>query len=280
MDMSSGMRKQIPISSVSKISYGNSYGGIKRKDLKRVITLSSNVVDGYNTNEVVQQIQQNLDGLPVPEECEIKMTGEQEEQAETASFLNGALLSAFGLIFLILVTQFNSISKPFIILTEILFSVIGVLLGYSISGMEISIIMSGVGIVSLAGIVVKNGILLVEFTDELRKRGLKTRNAIIEAGVTRLGPVLLTAIATMLGLFPLAIGMNFNFITLFSEFNPHFFLGGESVVFWGPLAWTIIFGLGFATLITLIIVPVMYYLNHVFKVWLRRKRILSNKTAL
>jgi len=280
MDMSSGMRKQIPISSVSKISYGNSYGGIKRKDLKRVITLSSNVVDGYNTNEVVQQIQQNLDGLPVPEECEIKMTGEQEEQAETASFLNGALLSAFGLIFLILVTQFNSISKPFIILTEILFSVIGVLLGYSISGMEISIIMSGVGIVSLAGIVVKNGILLVEFTDELRKRGLKTRSAIIEAGVTRLGPVLLTAIATMLGLFPLAIGMNFNFITLFSEFNPHFFLGGESVVFWGPLAWTIIFGLGFATLITLVIVPVMYYMNHVFKVWLRRKRILSNKTAL
>ncbi|WP_242926484.1 efflux RND transporter permease subunit [Pontibacter vulgaris] len=260
-DMNSGLVRQIPLSSVASIAYETSYGGIKRKDLKRVVTLESNVLAGYNANEVVQQIEQSLQNFDTPEGYEVKMGGQQEEQDETASFLSLALVAAFCIIFLILVTQFNSVSKPFIILSEVLFSIIGVLLGFSIFGMEVSIVMTGVGIVALAGIVVKNGILIVEFTDILREEGKEMREAIVEAGKTRLNPVLLTATATMLGLVPLALGINLNFYTLFTEFKPHFFMGGNSAAFWGPLAWTIIFGLGFATLITLLIVPVMYLLN-------------------
>ncbi len=200
------------------------------------------------------------------------MGGEQEEQQETGQFLLIALVGAFCLIFLILVTQFNSVSKPFIILSEILFSIIGVLLGFSIFGMDISIVMTGVGIIALAGIVVKNGILIVEFTDILRAEGMETREAIVQAGKTRLNPVLLTALSTTLGLIPLALGMNLNFFTLFTELDPHFFMGGESAAFWGPLAWTIIFGLVFATFITLLIVPVMYLLNERVKV-----KVFGNK---
>ncbi|NBV13574.1 MAG: efflux RND transporter permease subunit [Sphingobacteriia bacterium] len=271
LEMTSGQRRQIPLSSLATVRYQNSYGGITRKNLKRVITISSNVITGFNENEVVNQINAGLKSYKVPVGFEVKMGGQQEEQAETAAFLGNALLLALGLIFLILVTQFNSLSKPLIILSEIIFSIIGVFLGFAITGMEISIIMTGVGIVALAGIVVKNGILLVEFTDVLQARGMSTRRAIVEAGRTRLNPVLLTATATMLGLVPLGIGMNFNFLTLFSELDPHFFLGGQNAVFWGPLAWTIIFGLGFATLVTLVVVPVMYLLNHKFRVWRKRK---------
>jgi multidrug efflux pump subunit AcrB len=172
-----------------------------------------------------------------------------------------AALGALALIFLVLVTQFNSVSKPLIILTEIIFSIIGVMLGLAISGMNISIVMTGVGVIALAGIVVKNGILLVEFTDMLRAQGMNLHDALVTAGRTRLNPVILTATAATLGLIPLAIGLNIDFYELFNSGNPHFFLGGESVVFWGPLAWTIIFGLTFATLITLLVVPVMYLLN-------------------
>jgi multidrug efflux pump subunit AcrB len=164
-------------------------------------------------------------------------------------------------IFLILVTQFNSLSKPFIIFGTIVLSWIGVLLGFALTGMTMSIIMTGVGIIALAGIVVKNGIILIEFIDELRSRGYNTREAIIEGGATRLTPVLLTASAAVLGLIPLAIGMNINFVTMFTELNPHFFIGGDSSVFWGPLAWTIIFGLTISTFLTLIIVPAMYWVN-------------------
>jgi multidrug efflux pump subunit AcrB len=193
------------------------------------------------------------------------MGGEQEEQKETGAFLGKALLVALGLIFLILVTQFNSISKPIIILSEILLSLIGVLLGFSIFKMEISIIMTGVGIVALAGIVVRNGILLVEFTEILLKQGMPLKTALVEAGRTRMTPVLLTATATILGLVPLAVGLNIDFVKLFSEGNPHIFFGGDSVAFWGPLSWTMIFGLGFATFLTLILVPVMLYLNEKLK---------------
>ena len=157
-----------------------------------------------------------------------------------------------------LVLQFNSVSKSVIILSEILFSVIGVFLGFAITGMEVSGLMTGLGIVGLAGIVVKNGILVIEFADELRSRGMKTRDAIIQAGKTRIIPVLLTAVAAILGFIPIAIGFNINFITLSSELNPHIFLGGDSVAFWKPLSWTIIFGLAFAFFMTLIIVPSMY----------------------
>jgi multidrug efflux pump len=162
------------------------------------------------------------------------------------------------LILLILVLQFNSVSKPVIILTEIVFSVIGVLLGFAATGMEVSIVMTGIGIVGLAGIVVKNGILVIEFADELRSRGLKTREAVVQAGKTRIIPVLLTALAAILALIPLAIGFNINFVTLFSDLNPHIYFGGDNTVFWKPLSWTIIFGLAFAFFMTLVIVPSMY----------------------
>jgi len=162
------------------------------------------------------------------------------------------------LILLILVLQFNSISKSVIIITEILFSIIGVILGFSLTGMELSVVMTGIGIVGLAGIVVKNGILVIEFTDELRARGMKTREAAIEAGKTRIIPVLLTALAAILALIPLGIGFNINFITLFSELNPHIFFGGDSAAFWKPLSWTSIFGLAFAFFMTLFMVPSMY----------------------
>jgi multidrug efflux pump subunit AcrB len=233
--------------------------------MKRLITVSSNVISGYNENEVVEQIQKALNNYNVPEGFEVQMTGQQEEQAETQAFLNWAMLIALGLIFIILVTQFNSLSKPLIILSEILFSIIGVFLGFALTGMDMSIVMTGVGIVALAGIVVKNGILLVEFMDVLMGEGHELNAAIIEAGKTRLNPVLLTAASTILGLIPLGIGLNFNFITLFTDLDPNIFIGGQSVVFWGPLAWTIIFGLAFATLVTLIVVPVMYLINYKIK---------------
>lgn len=256
-----GQVRQVPISAVADVTYGTTYGGIKRKDVKRVITISSNVLNGFTGPDVVANIQQALKAFPTPPGYTIKMGGAQENQKETSDFLPLAGLGAIGLIFLILVTQFNSFSKPLIILTEVIFSIIGVLLGLAITGMNISIVMTGVGIIALAGIVVKNGILLVEFTDMLRTQGMPLREAIILAGRTRLNPVILTATAAILGLIPLAIGLNIDFYELFNSGNPHFFIGGESVVFWGPLAWTIIFGLSFATIITLVVVPVMYLLN-------------------
>ncbi len=178
---------------------------------------------------------------------------------------------ALGGILFILVLQFNSVSKSVIILTEIIFSLIGVFLGFSITGMEVSGIMTGLGIVGLAGIVVKNGILVIEFTDELRGRGMKTRDAVIQAGKTRIIPVLLTALAAILALIPLAVGFNINFITLFSDLNPHIYFGGDNAVFWKPLSWTIIFGLAFAFFMTLIIVPTMYLIAERLRRPMRRQ---------
>ncbi|MDZ4839081.1 MAG: efflux RND transporter permease subunit [Bacteroidota bacterium] len=280
-DMSmGGAVRQIPMSAVATMKYQNTFGGIKRKNLKRVITVSSNVLQGFNEAEVVEQVKAVIADYPTPPENEIKLGGSQEDQAETSSFLGLAGSLGLALIIVILVTQFNSISKPIIILSEVIFSIAGVLLGFSIFKMDISIIMTGVGIIALAGIVVKNGILLVEFADELRSRGLKTREAIAMAGRTRLNPVILTATACILGLIPLALGMNINFFTLFSEGKADFYLGGESVTFWGPLAWTIIFGLSFATFLTLLVVPAMYLLNHKLRVWLIRKGVMSRNHKL
>lgn len=264
-----GQIRQIPLSSVANIRYSNTFGGIKRFNEKPIITLSSNVLSGYNANEIVAKIDKALARYDLPQGVSVKMGGEQEEQAETGAFLGSAMLISLGLIFLILVTQFNSISKPIIILSEIVLSLIGVLLGFSIFNMEISIIMTGVGIVALAGIVVRNGILLVEFTEILLHDGMPLREAIIEAGRTRMTPVLLTATATMLGLVPLAVGFNIDFVSLFESGNPKIFFGGDSVAFWGPLSWTMIFGLGFATILTLVLVPLMLYVVENLKVKLR-----------
>lgn len=258
-----GQIRQVPLSSFANVDYVNTYGGIKRKQEKRIIILSSNVLAAYNPNEVVANIQTEINQFKVPAGVNVLMAGEQEEQIETAAFLGKAMLIALGLILIILVTQFNSISKPMIILSEILFSIIGVILGITIFGMEMSIVMSGIGIVALAGIVVRNGILLVEFTDMLIEQGMEVRAAVIEAGRTRMTPVLLTATATMLGLVPLAVGLNMDFTTLFTEFNPHLYFGGDNVAFWGPLSWTMIFGLAFATFLTLILVPCMYLLGDI-----------------
>lgn len=255
-----GMIRQVPVSAFAGVEYVNTYGGIKRKQQKRIIILSSNVLGGYNPNEVVAAIQEEVDQFPKLDAVSVKMAGEQEEQMETAAFLGNALLISLGLILIILVTQFNSVSKPIIILSEILFSIIGVLLGITIFRMDMSIVMSGIGIVALAGIVVRNGILLVEFTDLLVEQGMPVKEAVIEAGRTRMTPVLLTATATMLGLVPLAVGLNIDFAELFSSFNPHIFFGGDNVAFWGPLSWTMIFGLSFATFLTLVLVPCMYLL--------------------
>ncbi|MFZ4740499.1 MAG: efflux RND transporter permease subunit [Bacteroidales bacterium] len=276
-DMNTGMLRQIPMSSVAKLKYENAYGGIKRKNLKRVVTLSSNVLSGYNANEIVATIAKNLPNFKSKEGIEIKIGGEQEDQEETMSFLGKAMLLAVFLIMFILITQFNSLSKPIIIFSEVFFSIIGVLLGFIIFGMPISIIMTGMGVIALAGIVVRNGILLVEFTDVLKERGMKTRDAIIQAGKTRITPVLLTASATILGLVPLAVGFNINFVTLFTELKPHIHFGGDNVAFFGPLAWTIIFGLSFATFLTLIFVPAMYYITYVMKV--KVQRVKSNRIA-
>ncbi|MEO8712245.1 MAG: efflux RND transporter permease subunit, partial [Parafilimonas sp.] len=234
-------------------------GSVKRKKFKRVITLASNVLSGYTPTTVNQQLATYIQQFKnKPEAVTITQTGETEQQAETVAFLGRALVIALMLILLILVLQFNSVSKPVIILTEILFSIIGVLLGFAITGMTVSAVMTGMGIVGLAGIVVKNGILVIEFADELRSRGLKTREAVIQAGKIRIIPVLLTALAAILALVPLAVGFNINFITLFSSLDPQIYFGGDNTVFWKPLAWTIIFGLAFAFFMTLIIVPSMY----------------------
>jgi multidrug efflux pump len=255
-----GVVRQVPLSAVATIEYSNSYAGIKRIDQKRVITVQSNVLGGFNPNEVVADINKRLESFPVPDGVTVRMTGEQEEQADTMAFLGLAFGLAFALMFMILVTQFNSVSKPVIILSEIIFSIIGVLLGFSIFKMEISIIMTGVGIMALAGLVVRNGILLVEFTELLRSQGVPLYQAIIEAAKTRMTPVLLTTMAATIGLIPLAVGLNMDFVTLFSDFNPHIYFGGDNATFWKPLSWTMIFGLLFGTFLTLILVPVMYLL--------------------
>jgi multidrug efflux pump len=258
---SGGAIKNIPISSLLKVDYTSTLGSVKRKNQKRVITLRSNVLttQGYTPTAVNQVLAQHIaDFKKKPDDVSIAQTGEGAQQAETGAFLFKALVLALIFILLILVLQFNSVSKSVIILNEILFSVIGVMLGFAITKMQVSVVMTGLGIVGLAGIVVKNGILVIEFSDELRSRGMKTREAVIEAGKTRIIPVLLTALAAILALIPLAIGFNINFVTLFSELNPHIFFGGDSAVFWKPLSWTIIFGLAFAFFMTLFMVPSMY----------------------
>ena len=265
MDMNTMRIKSVPISAVASIDYTTATGAIKRKNVKRTIQLQSNVLDPTMVGKVNTELQLKLDDFKtknkIPADVILKLSGQSEQEKETTTFLGFALLGALAIIFLILVLQFNSISKPFIVITEIFFSIIGVFLGYALTGMTIATIMLGVGIIALAGIVIKNGILLIEFTDELRGRGMRTRHAAIEAGKIRIIPVMLTAIATILGLLPLAVGFNIDFVSFFQHLNPHIFFGGDSVVFWGPLSWTMIFGLIFAFFLTLIMVPSMYLIS-------------------
>lgn len=274
-DQSSGKIKQVPISSVATAERSSTFSAVKRKDLKRIITVSSNVLENYNANEVVQEIKTALQDYDLPNQNTVNFTGQQEEQAKEMSFLSTALVIAVFLIFLIMVAQFNSAATPFIIVASVVFSLIGVFIGLVTFQMDFVIIMTMIGIISLAGIVVNNAIVLIDYTKLImdRKRvelGLEEGaklpvpvllECMIIGGKTRLRPVLLTAITTVLGLMPLAVGLNINFMSLITSYDADFYLGGDNVIFWGPMSWTIIFGLSFATFLTLVIVPVMFYLS-------------------
>lgn len=283
-DPSNGRISQVPISAVAKAVKSSTFSAINRKDLDRMITVQSNVLEGYNANEVVLKIKKALETYEVKDGHKWKFTGQQEDQAKEMSFLSSALMIAVFLIFLIIVAQFNSVSAPVIIVTAVLFSLIGVLLGLVIFRMDFVIMMTMIGIISLAGIVVNNAIVLIDYTKLIIERKKEELNlaendrlsidqiieATIEGGKTRLRPVLLTAITTILGLLPMAVGMNINFFTLFTDLDPQIYFGGDNVVFWGPMSWTIIFGLTFATFLTLVIVPVMFILIERFKTRIKR----------
>ena len=272
-DMNSGRLRSIPMAALADVKYTNTFGGVRRKDLERIVTLSSNITAEYQPRqtEVINAVKAAVANFPQQEGVIIGFAGEDAEMMDAINFLGRSLVISIFIILLILVTQFNSFGKTMIIMTEVVFSVIGVLLGMALFDMDLSVIMMGVGIVALAGIVVRNGILLVEFTDKLRHEGMSIVEAIIEAGRIRMTPVLLTATAAILGLFPLAIGFNIDFVSLFSTGNPKIFLGGDSVAFWGPLSWTIIFGLGFATFVTLVVLPAMYLAGYRTKRWWAEK---------
>lgn len=276
-----GQIVQVPISAVASVEPSSSYSSVRRKDMKRVITIYSNVLEGYNANEVNAQLKVLLRNFDMPQGYSFKFTGEQEEQAETMDFLVRALAIAIALILTILVSQFNSVIKPFIILASVLFSTIGVFGGIATFKMDFVVMMTGIGIISLAGVVVNNAIVLIDYIDFLKlgkrkEMGLApgemlpsdaAKECIMQAGQTRLRPVLLTAITTILGLLPMAVGLNINFETMLSDFNPDLYFGGDNSIFWGPMAWTVIFGLTFATFLTLVIVPAMYLLATQVKIW-------------
>ncbi|MCB0810696.1 MAG: efflux RND transporter permease subunit, partial [Flavobacteriales bacterium] len=273
-DQTNGQIRQVPISALATPRYTSTFSAVKRKDLKRMVQVQSNVTDEFKKEQVVNNVIAAFANYPKDPRFTYAFTGELEEQAKQMSFLSTALMIAVFLIFMIIVAQFNSAAIPGIIVSSVVFSLIGVFLGLLIFRMEFVIMMTMVGIISLAGIVVNNAIVLVDFmillqtrrkkqlgmSDEERLPMHEVLATIEEAGARRLRPVLLTAITTVLGLIPLAIGININFFTLFSELDPQFVLGGDNTIFWGPMSWTVIFGLVFATFLTLVIVPVMFLL--------------------
>jgi multidrug efflux pump len=278
-DQATGRIVQVPISAVADFKFDTSYDIINRTDMKRVINIFSNVIEGYNANEINQKIENIIEDYEMPDGYQYSFTGEQEEQAKSMKFLTRALGIAIALILIILVSQFNSFVKPFIIIISVLFSTIGVFGGLATFDMDFVVIMTGIGIVSLAGVVVNNAIVLIDYIDYLktnRKNELgmdeddalplpEIIQAIIRGGKTRLRPVLLTAITTILGLLPMALGVNISFDKLLSDFKPEFYFGGDNADFWGPMSWTVIFGLAFATLLTLFIVPSMYLIANKVK---------------
>lgn len=286
---STGNLMQVPISAVASYEYSKTYGSISRIDMNRVITIYSNILPGYNANKINQQIAEVLEDVRLPEGYNYAFTGEQQEQQESMDFLLRALLIAVSLIALILVTQFNSILKPFIIIMSVIFSTAGVFFGLALFNMDFVIIMTGIGIISLVGVVVNNAIVLIDFTDYLHKRKRAENNipenkylssqdsieCIKEAGQTRFRPVILTAITTVIGLIPLAVGLNINFVTLFTELDPQIYFGGDNAAFWSPMAWTIIFGLTVATFLTLVIVPCMYQI--ILSTKRKTKSLIQNK---
>jgi len=292
----SGQIKSIPVSAVAKHENNSGFSAIKHKDAKRVVTVYSALAPGYtDAGAIVAQIQNEMKSyLGLPTNIKIDYTGQIEEQNKQMAFLMGAFFTGLGLIFFILIFQFNSISKPAIIMLAIFLSLIGVFGGIVITGSAFVIMMTMVGIISLAGIVVNNGVVLLDYAQLLidRKKNdldldkneyLSTEDlfeSIIKAGKARLRPVLLTAITTILGLIPLAIGLNINFFTLFKEFDANIYMGGDNVVFWGPLAWTVIYGLLIATFLTLIIVPVLFFLSMKLKMWIRNKTEKNNDNNL
>jgi multidrug efflux pump subunit AcrB len=293
-DQASGKVKSIPVSAVATHTNNSGFSAIKHKKVKRVVTVYSALSPGFtDAGAIVTQIQNEMqDFTELPKGVKIDFTGQIEEQNKQMAFLMGAFFTGLGLIFLILILQFNSISKPTIIMIAIFLSLIGVFGGIVISGSAFVIMMTMMGIISLAGIVVNNGVVLLDYAQLLIDRKkyekglddaayLETQdlfNSIVEAGRARLRPVLLTAITTILGLIPLAIGLNINFFTLFSKFNANIYMGGDNVIFWGPLAWTVIYGLIVATFLTLIIVPILFFLVTKFKMWLKRKTAPKTET--
>jgi len=272
---------QIPINTVADIEFSTTYSAIKRLDQERVISIYSNVLEGYNATEINEQLKTAMQSFNMPTGYDYAFTGEQESQEEDMAFLQSAFAIAIFLIFIIIVSQFNSLISPFIIILSVLFSTIGVLLGYILTNMTISVVFSGVGIIALAGIVVNNAIVLIDYINLLVKNKREeqqidhmnnmlakdVKECIIQGGATRLRPVLLTAITTVLGLIPLAIGFNFNFRSLVTDLDPQIFIGGDNTAMWGPMAWTVIYGLVFATFLTLVVVPVMYWLAYLTKRW-------------
>ena len=283
-DPSNGRIKEIPVAALVKEENTTSYSAIKHRRLNRVVTLYSSVLAGFNANEVVAQVKMSLSNFDLPPNVRFQFSGEIEEQEKNMSFLSNALAAALGLILLLLVFQFNSVSKPLIILLSIFLSFTGVFLGLILFQMPFVILMTMMGIISLAGIVVNNGVVLLDYTQLLIDRRAEKQElepnqllpksevnqAIVEGGAARLRPVILTAITTVLGLIPLAVGLNIDFFTLVTEWNPNIYVGGENVIFWGPLAWTVIFGLTFATFLTLVIVPATFSIVYSIKVQLRK----------
>ncbi len=290
-DQATGKLMEVPVSTVAKQKNSSSFSAIKHKAAKRVVTLYSALAAGYiDAAAVVKQIQIEMkDFGATPDGVNFDYTGQIEEQLKQQKFLNGAFMLGLGLIFLILIFQFTSISKPTIIMIAIFLSFIGVFGGIILTGSSFVIMMTMMGIISLAGIVVNNGVVLLDYTQLLsdrrvQKLGLEEgellpkeemKEVLIKGGKARLRPVLLTAITTVLGLIPLATGFNIDFFSLFNNFNPNIYIGGDNVIFWGPLAWAVIYGLVIATFLTLIIVPLLFYIVHRIKLWIRSKRKVS-----
>ncbi|MGB2128474.1 MAG: efflux RND transporter permease subunit [Flavicella sp.] len=288
-DMSDGQIKEVPVSAVAKQNNSSGFSAIKHKSTKRVVTVYSALSPGYtDAGSIVNQIQDEMTSFKeLPRGVKIDFTGQIEEQNKQMNFLMGAFFTGLALIFFILIFQFNSVAKPGIIMIAIFLSLIGVFGGLVITGAPFVIMMTMMGIISLAGIVVNNGVVLLDYAQLLmdrRKIALNLKptaylhkedlfESIVKAGSARLRPVLLTAITTILGLIPLAIGLNIDFFGLFGEFDAHIYFGGDNVIFWGPLAWTVIYGLFVATFLTLVIVPILFYLITRFKMWLKLRKI-------
>lgn len=284
-DQASGKIKEIPVSAVATQRNTSAFSAIKHRDNKRVVTVYSGLKPGFtDAAAIVAEIQKEMEDYKgLPSDIKIDYTGQIEEQNKQMNFLVGAFFGGLGLIMLILIFQFGGISKPLIIMIAIFLSFIGVFGGLMLTGWSFVIMMTMMGIISLAGIVVNNGVVLLDYTQILidRKKvalGMDDKDllskkevmdVIIQGGKARLRPVILTAITTVLGLIPLAIGLNIDFFSLFSEFDPKIYVGGDNVIFWGPLAWTVIFGLIVATFLTLIIVPVLFNISYRMKIWIR-----------